>query len=196
MPRTGLIILAAGSSTRMGRPKQLLPWGGTSLLRHACETALQSACSPIIVVLGCDPESCCAAMEGLSVTIVINESWPKGLGTSIAVGIRKLEEDAPGVDGVLIMLADQPTVTPSLLGALINNWSPPVHPIVATLYGEEGGVPALFDRSFFPELRRLEQDRGARALIAREKERTLLINPRANLIDLDTPEAYRRHQPL
>ena len=195
MRNPGVILLAAGGSTRMGCPKQLLPWGKSTLLRHAGETALQTHCRPIIIVLGCEAEACRYALKGLSITMVINNEWKRGLGSSIRVGMLTLEKEAPDIPGVVLMLADQPTVTPSLLETLVARWSHPAWPIVATLYEEGGGVPALFDRTFFPELRDFTDDRGARGLIAREKNRTALIDPGMHLIDLDTPAIYQNHLP-
>jgi molybdenum cofactor cytidylyltransferase len=193
MGQPGLILLAAGGSTRMGRPKQLLPWGESTLLRHACETAIATGCSPIIVVLGCEEKACRKVLHGLPVVITTNADWKKGLGSSLEVGVKKLEEEAPHVSGTLIMLADQPTVTADFLTSLLASWKSPERPIAATLYGKEGGVPAVFDRSYFSELRSLEHDRGARALIARDIAFTVLVDPGGNLIDLDTPAAYREH---
>ena len=191
MRAPGLILLAAGGSTRMGRPKQLLPWNGRSLLRHACEVALATSCDPVIVVLGCEAEACALELKDLDVIPAINAQWQKGMGTSVATGITALEKNAPDATGVLLMLVDQPTVTSSLLQSLVTRWSPLEASIVAMKYPEGGGVPALFDRAYFAALRALDADRGARGIISREKSRIALIDPKAELIDLDTPQAYQ-----
>ncbi len=175
----------------MGRPKQLLPWNGRTLLRHACEVALETSCRPVIVVLGCEADACALELKGLDVIPVINAQWQKGMGTSVATGVAALEKKAPDAKGVLLMLVDQPTVTSSLLQSLATRWSPPEVSIVAMKYPEGGGVPALFDRAHFADLRALDADRGARGIIAREKSRVALLDPRADLIDLDTPQAYQ-----
>jgi molybdenum cofactor cytidylyltransferase len=195
MRSPGVIILAAGGSKRMGRPKQLLPWGKSTLLRHACEIALSTTCRPIIVVLGCNAAACRRELDNLPIVTVINDDWQKGLGSSIAKGIKALESEAPEIPGAMLLLADQPTVTPALLLSLIVNWSPPAYPLAATAYGDNGGVPAIFDRTFFPELRGLEKDQGARAILAREKIRTASVDPGNDLIDLDTLANYCAHQP-
>ncbi len=175
----------------MGRPKQLLPWNGRTLLRHACEVALETSFRPVIVVLGCEADACAIELKGLDVIPVINTEWKKGMGASVATGIAALEKSAPDATGVLLMLVDQPTVTSSLLQSLAARWSPPEISIVATKYPEGGGVPALFDRAHFTALRALDADRGARGIIAREKSRVALFDPGAHLTDLDTPQAYQ-----
>jgi molybdenum cofactor cytidylyltransferase len=191
MSRPGLIVLAAGGSSRMGRPKQLLPWNGRTLLHLACETALATPCRPVIVVLGCAAEACAREVAGLGVIPVVNPEWTRGMGGSVATGIAALEAQVPDATGAVLMLVDQPTVTAAHLEGLMACGSAPSWPITATKYPEGGGVPAFFDRSFFPELRALDSDRGARAIIVRESHRVRLVDPGQRLADLDTPEAYR-----
>jgi CTP:molybdopterin cytidylyltransferase MocA len=192
--RIGLIILAAGGSRRMGEPKQLLPYRGGTLLSHACATALAArGFGPVIAVLGCAAEACQRAIADLPVLTAINPAWAQGLGSSIAVGIGALWREAPDAAAALLMLADQPTVTPALLESLRARWSPPDWPLAATAYPEGAGVPALFDRAFFPELQELTHDRGARALLDREAARTAVVQSPEPLIDLDTPDLYRKH---
>ena len=192
MRPAALILLAAGGSTRMGRPKQLLPWNGRTLLRHAAETALATPCRPVLVVLGCQSEACQIELHGLDILFVTNPNWIRGLGGSLSLGVTELETRAPEAAGAAVMLVDQPAVTPALIGRLLAAWAAG-HPIAAMRYPEGGGVPAVFDRACFPELRALDGDRGARALIAREPARVLLIQPDEPLVDLDTPELYRQH---
>jgi molybdenum cofactor cytidylyltransferase len=146
-------------------------------------------------VLGHEAEACRRTLDSLRVVVTVNSEWQRGLGSSLAKGIVTLEMEAPDVSGALVMLADQPTVTTGLIDLLISHWRPPQRAIAATLYGSGGGVPAIFDRSFFPELRGLEGDQGARNLIAKERSRAALINPEAVLIDVDTPTAYHAQKP-
>jgi molybdenum cofactor cytidylyltransferase len=195
MRSPGLILLAAGGSSRMKKPKQLLRWGDSSLLQVACKTALQTECRPVIVVLGCEAEACGQEIADLPVTVVVNPEWQKGMGSSIAVGVSALESAAPETSGALFLLVDQPTVTPDLLNSLVKAWSPPKLPIAATSYGGSGGVPAIFAKTLFSELKALDPERGARALIAREISRTNLLDSGEALIDLDTPEIYEQQRP-
>jgi molybdenum cofactor cytidylyltransferase len=186
----GLILLAAGGSSRMGRPKQLLPWQGRTLLRHACETALGTGCRPIIVVLGNEAAACAREINDLPITPIVNPDWHNGLGSSIAVGTAALEKAKPDISGIMVLLADQPSVTPTLLGQLLDAWLSGEHPIVATKYSQGGGVPALLARAYFEELQQLDSDCGARTLIAREHANVHLVQLSEPLIDLDTPAAY------
>ena len=190
MSGPGLIVLAAGASKRMGRPKQLLPWGGRTLLRHACDTSLATSLRPIVVVLGCEAAACERELAGLDVHPVTNPEWSQGMGTSVACGIAALERRDHQVSGALLMLVDQPDLTASFLESILDQWLKGSRAIVATQYGETGGVPALFSRSFFPDLRALNSDRGARQIIAREKSAVTLIQFPEELMDLDTPELF------
>jgi len=174
----------------MGQPKQLLPWRGRTLLRHACETALLTNCHPVIVVLGCQAERCQAEIANLPVSTIVNDRWHQGMGTSVACGIAELEQKADNAPASLLMLVDQPDVTPELLRSLIFSWKTNPEKIVATAYDQDGGVPALFPRGYFRDLQSLAADRGARSLIAREADLTLVC-PAQAIGDLDTPEEYR-----
>jgi molybdenum cofactor cytidylyltransferase len=186
----GLIILAAGASSRMGRPKQLLPWKGRSLLRHAAETALATSLRPVLVVLGCEWRACEKELASLEVSAVINPRWPDGMGTSVAAGIEALEMQETSITGALLMLVDQPDVTSEFLDSISDQWLNGNSPIVATQYSNGGGVPAIFSRAYFGELRALNADRGARQIIAREASTVALFQPPAEVADLDTPEDH------
>jgi molybdenum cofactor cytidylyltransferase len=185
-----LIILAAGASSRMGRPKQLLLWKGRSLLRHAAETALATSLRPVFVVLGCEWEACEMELAGLDVSAVINPRWSDGMGTSVAAGIEALEMQDTSITGALLMLVDQPDVTAEFLDWMLARWLKGDSLIVATQYSNGGGVPAIFSRAYFGELRALNADRGARQIIAREASSVALFQPPAEVADLDTPEDH------
>ena len=192
MSSPGIIILAAGASRRMGRPKQLLPWQGRSLLRQACETALETSLRPVVVVLGCEAEACGRELTGLYVQPVINPDWSRGMGTSVACGIGALERQDPQAPGALLMLVDQPDLTPAFVASILSRWMQGNSAIVATQYGEGGGVPALFSRAYFTELKALDSDRGARQIIARERSVVAFMPPPHELLDLDTPQLFER----
>ena len=190
MHAPGLILLAAGGSRRMGQPKQLLPFGASTLLRHAAETALATACHPVIVVIGREAARCQNELVGLDVSPVINPDWPQGIGTSIAAGVKSLNRLNSSSPGALLMLVDQPDVTSSFLGTIVARWLENKDFIVGTHYPEGGGVPALFPRRYFDELAGLNSDQGARRVIARKDSAALLISPPKQLLDVDTPESY------
>ena len=113
----GIILLAAGSSSRMGVPKQLLDFHGIPLLRHVAEVARAAACGPVVVVLGSREQEMRSVLSDLDVEIEVNERWAEGMGTSIQTGVKKLADRQ--IDGVILALADQPFVTPELLRRLV-----------------------------------------------------------------------------
>ena len=191
MSGPGLIILAAGSSSRMGKPKQLLPWKGRTLLRHAAETALATSLRPILVVLGLESEICQNELVGLEIVSVINPRWSDGMGTSVAAGIAALKKQAPDATGALLILVDQPDVTSEFLESMAVHWSNGKVPIAATKYPHGGGVPAIFSSSYFAELRALNEDRGARQIIYRGASSVVLLQPPMEFADLDTPAHYK-----
>ncbi len=116
-----LVLLAAGGSTRMGTPKQLLSYKGQPLIRHAAQTALDSGCDPVIVVLGCHIGEIRAALDGLNVVVVENTEWDSGMGTSIRAGISAAE--IMGCDGAILALADQPLITAGILKSLMAEYA-------------------------------------------------------------------------
>lgn len=185
------IILAAGASSRMGRPKQLLAVGEQSLIQKAVDTALQAQCYPI-VVLGANAGLVQSEILGKPTTTIVNEQWQEGMGTSIRTGALELVQVLPEAKATIIMLCDQPLVTPTLLERLIEVHSTSGKPIVASHYKDVLGVPALFHRSFFGRLIELDGDMGARKLIQQHISQADLVPFSAGAIDLDTPEDYEK----
>ena len=184
--RVGLIILAAGGSTRLAAPKQLLPVGGRSFLRHAADTALASVCRPVVVVLGAKAEELQTELAGLDVTIVNNTQWQRGLGSSIRAGMAAIE--AASCEAVAIMLCDQPLVSAQLLNRLVETKAG----VAAAEYGGTVGVPALFTAEFFAELTALPGDTGAKGLLLRHAARIARVPFPEAALDIDTPEDYQR----
>ncbi|MEN3322295.1 nucleotidyltransferase family protein [Mariniflexile soesokkakense] len=188
----GILILAAGASKRMGVPKQMLNWGNTSLLSHAIETALGVVPKEIVVILGANYDVLKKDIKDYPVTVLNNLDWDKGLGTSIAKGVSYFENTQFPINGVLIMLADQPFVTSSFLESIIKNFVPNKNQIIATFY-EEGkyGVPAIFDKVYFEELMALRDDYGAKYLLKKYESQVINLIPSLKNIDLDTQEDYK-----
>ena len=180
-----LLLLAAGASTRMGRPKQLLPWQGRTLLRHA---AVASGCAPIVLVTGALHQELVAEVAGLPVQDVRNEGWESGMASSIQTGLAVVALAQPRA--VLIMLTDQPLVTPELLRQLVARQQQTQAPIVAAAYGDTLGVPAIFAHSMLPELLQLQGQQGAVRLIACHGAAVGQVAFPAGLLDVDTPEQY------
>ena len=183
-----LLLLAAGASTRMGQPKQLLPYHGRTLLRQAAETAVASGCAPIILVTGALHEELLPEIDGLPIRAVHNAAWESGMASSIRAGLAALAETQPAA--VLIMLTDQPLVTPELLQQLVAQQQQTQAPIVAAAYGDTLGVPAIFHHSVLPELLKLQGQQGAGRLIASLGAAVGQVPFPAGLLDVDTPAQY------
>ncbi|MBJ6110541.1 nucleotidyltransferase family protein [Hymenobacter sp. BT523] len=183
-----LVLLAAGASTRMGRPKQLLSYRGRTLLRHAAETAIASGCTPIVLVTGAVREALAAEVADLPVQVVHNPDWETGMASSIRAGLAAAQPAEPAA--VLIMLSDQPHLTPELLRELVQRQRQAQAPIAAAAYGDALGVPAVFDRALFSQLMELRGQAGAGRLIASYGPAVERIAFPAGLLDVDTPEQY------
>ncbi|MGJ5675018.1 MAG: nucleotidyltransferase family protein [Nostochopsis sp.] len=184
-----IIILAAGASTRMGRPKQLLEYNGRSLIQHAVEVAIASVCHPIIVVLGAYADRIKPEIV-TSVETIENPFWHQGMSTSIRMGIETLNKSDYKAEAAILMLCDQPFVSPSLIERLIKVYRTTSAPIVASEYAQILGVPAIFDRTLFPQLTQLSQDAGARKIIQKYVRQVARVAFPQGIIDIDTPQDY------
>ncbi len=187
------VVLAAGGSKRLGSPKQLLRYGGASLLRHSAVAAL-IACDPVAVVLGSRADDLANELDGLSVQVLKNPAWGKGMGTSVRMGIESLGTLAPDVDGVLLTLCDQPLVGPVVLGHLCDAFdrAGSTDAIVAAVYNGTRGVPAIFGRAHFNELLALPDDAGAKSLLAKHQASVIEVPLPEAAVDIDTREQYER----
>ena len=188
----GAVILAAGSSSRMGRPKQLLRFDGETLLRRAAHAALGAGCDPVVVVTGAHAELMREELRGLDVLEVENQRWETGMGSSVGAGIEKLLEARPAVDAVVLLLCDQPFVTREVVAGLVTARRDTGRDVVASQYGESYGVPALFGRALFDELTRLEGHAGAKQVIKRHAASAHFVTFPGGEIDVDTPEDLSR----
>ncbi|HEY0743003.1 MAG TPA: nucleotidyltransferase family protein [Chryseosolibacter sp.] len=185
----GVLILAAGSSSRMGTSKQMLPVGGTSLLAKTISTALESKLENIVVVLGSNADEHRIAANEFPVTTLINLDWHKGMGTSIKVGVKHFQgEDA--VKGVIILVCDQPKLSPDVIVSLIEKEKQTHKPIIASRYANTLGVPALFMRTMFDKLLTLQDDHGAKKIIVNNEDHVSEVDFPDGEIDLDTKEDY------
>jgi molybdenum cofactor cytidylyltransferase len=156
------IILAAGRSSRLGRPKQLLPLHGEPLIRHTLRRVLASSLDQVIVVVGHEADEVCAAVAGLTAACVFNPDAATGQSTSVRTGLAAL---SPDVAAAVFLLSDQPGVDPNVIDALIAAWRESRSAVVAPRYEDRIGNPVLFDRRVFPELALLEGDTGARPVV-------------------------------
>ncbi len=183
------ILLAAGGSARMGRPKQTLLWQGKPLVRHVAEAARASRLASLVVVTGCASEEVAQALLGLDVQHVYNPDWQAGQSTSIRLGLEALQDN---IGAAVFLLADQPMVTAQLIDALLDAHACTLAPIIAPLVQGARGNPVLFDRSTFSDLRQLQGDQGGRALFSHYPLSFVPWNDSRLNIDVDTPEEYQR----
>jgi molybdenum cofactor cytidylyltransferase len=189
--KVAAILLAAGASTRMGRTKQLLRHGDETLVRWAARTALDSVCTPVLVVLGARSELIRPELEDLPVHLLENRQWAEGMGSSIRCGVRGALALEPDLDATLLLLADQPQVTAQTINRLVERAERTAKPIIASAYSDTLGVPALFTRDTFNELSSLSSEWGAKRLMTGVGDRVEAVPAPEAAWDIDTPENYR-----
>ncbi len=182
--KVAAIVLAAGGSSRLGQPKQLLLFHGESLIRRVVRAAQEARCAPIVVVVGRDREMIARELKDVPVILTPNDRWERGLGTSIRVGVEALPTAA---EAVVILACDQPHVDAALLRRLLETHARTGKPIVASGYAETRGIPALFAAAYFTKLRALAEDEGAKKLL-HEPNRVATVPFPAGELDIDTPE--------
>lgn len=196
------ILLAAGLSSRMGRPKQLLDWGGRPMIRHVAEQALASRLAAVLVVLGAHAVAARAALpvgaDPARLQVVENPDYAGGQATSLRAGLAALPADA---HAALVLLVDQPLVTPALINricAAFPGGDPTTPYALIPRYRGQRGNPVLLGRAFFPLLQQLEGDQGARYVLQHYPDyiHWLDVDDVAVVSDIDTPEAYARLQQL
>ena len=181
------VVLAAGESSRMGRPKQLLRYRGRSLVRRACEAALDAGCRPVVAVLGAHAAEVGKGLAALDVRTVTNEAWEEGMASSIRAGIQVLEQDPDRPEAVILLACDQPRVAAGVIGRLIEAHRKLQKPMVACEYSGTVGVPALFARGMFPELMRLKGEGGAKQILLQNGEQVARVAWPEGAVDVDTP---------
>jgi len=187
------VILAAGESARFGQAKQLLDWKGETFVHVVARTALEAGLSPVVVVTGAKAEQVELAVRDLNVTLIRNEEWKSGQGSSIRAGIERLATGTTvNVGGAVFLLTDQPQATTSIIRALVEKHAERLYPIVAPMIMDQRGNPVLFDRAIFPDLMMLEGDVGGRAVFHKHRVEYLPWHDDRLLLDVDTPEMYKR----
>jgi len=182
------IVLAAGASLRLGQPKQLLMLAGETLLARSIRLAGEAGASPLLTVLGANFEVICASVALDQAIPVINDEWQQGIATTIHAGLNALDGVAPNATGALILSCDQPRLTAAHLRNLIEAFAAQPEPsIAASAYAGVLGIPAVFPRSAFPNLRALQGDKGARALLLEPPCPLIAVPFPGGEIDIDMP---------
>jgi len=190
--RVAAVVLAAGGSTRFGKPKQFALFQGETIMRRIVAAAIEAGCAPVAVVTGEDSAQVTQELTGLAVSIAMNPRWSSGLGSSISVGVQCAIDVAPDLDASLLLTCDQPFVTAAVLAQIIQLRLTSGKSIVASAYAKTLGIPALFDRSCFPDLLRLKEDSGAKKIILARPHDVVPFDFPAGEIDIDTAADYEK----
>lgn len=188
----GIVILAAGNSSRLGEPKQLLTYQGKSLIRRITEAGIGAIGEPVIVVTGSNAALVEGALLPLTCYHAYNAGWQEGMSSSIRTGITKLLQITPEITGAILAVSDQPFVTSGLLKDLIEKSKTENAGIVACAYGDTVGTPVLFARKYFDELLLLTGAEGAKKLIKKHNSDVGSHPFPLGAVDIDTPEDYQK----
>ena len=192
MQKIGAVILAAGESSRFGRPKQLVQFRGKSLVRRAVNAAKDANCSAIVVVLGSKRAQIERELKETDAIVAENQDWRRGMGSSIRVGVEGAVNQAPDIEAIVLLTCDQPFVKTDTIKCLIAMREKTKKAIVASSYSQTLGVPALFDRSCFQELLALDDETGAKTIILSNRERVAELLFSEGKIDIDTAADYEK----
>jgi len=189
--KCAVIILAAGNSSRLGSPKQLLVYHNKTLIQNCIDHAKQVQAKPLIVVLGAHKELIKSQIDTLNITVVENDNWESGMASSITSAVKTLQDSFPDTDGLILMVCDQPFVDWKILSKLLLKQKETGKAIVASSYEGINGTPAFFHRSLFTELLDLKGDSGAKKILEKYKNSLACVSFEAGSIDIDTSEDYK-----
>lgn len=189
---TGILILAAGSASRMQQPKMLLPYGKGTILSHSLAEAKAVQPKAICVVTGYYHETMMPMLQTEPVLVVYNEQWQDGMAGSIKKGLSALLEQEPELDSVMILVSDQPFISTGLLQEMIHTQQTSGKAIVAAFYNGVKGTPVLFTHRYFQQLQQLQGDKGARSILQLVPDEIATVDFAEGEMDIDTPEDYER----
>ncbi|MFD0863580.1 NTP transferase domain-containing protein [Sungkyunkwania multivorans] len=187
--KTAILMLAAGASRRLGRPKQLLPYKETVLLKHCVMEALKTPDCDVFVVLGAYYDQVYAEIEDLNAAVIYHQNWEKGMGDSLSYGLQELLKKGD-FDRLLLTLGDLPLVDTDHFSTMLKKHEASDRRIIATQYGKMIGVPAVFDSEYFSKLIELKNDAGAKPIIRRHRDDVEVVLSKKPFVDVDTEEAY------
>jgi len=188
------VLLAAGSGSRLGRPKALVRLGSSLLVEHGHALLSSAGCEPVVVVLGAAAEEVRAVAELDGAQVLVNRDWVTGMGSSLRVALAALAAVGPSVPAAVVALVDQPLVGPDAVRRLVTAWRDGALVAVAT-YGEAPRNPVLLDRSTWPEVSRSAVgDVGARAFLRDHPDlvRRVACDDTGAPDDMDTEDDLRR----
>lgn len=186
----GIVILAAGSSSRLGQSKQLVKINNETLLQRSIKIALASAANEVLVVLGANAEAHRESIAHLSAKTIYNPDWQQGIGSSIKAGITYF--DKKNIDAVIILVCDQVFLKTQHLQKIIANFQENKSTIVASKYKGIVGVPCLFHKSLFNEIAKMNDDVGAKKIITKFSKNTMYVDFPEGEFDVDTLDDLER----
>ncbi len=189
--KTAILILAAGSSNRMGTSKQLLPIHTTTLLGIVIKNALLSEANAVFCVLGSEYKKVKESIKNFDIEIINNTNYNNGLSSSINAGVNHINSEL--YDAILIMLGDQPKIDSNYLNRLIDTFKANQNKIIASSYKNSFGVPAIFPKYAFNKLQGLKGDKGAKDVLNSNSKSIISIKADSNLFDIDTKEDYNNY---
>jgi molybdenum cofactor cytidylyltransferase len=192
MQKTAILILAAGSSSRLGQPKQLLSYQHKTLLQNTIEAAQMVSAEKVLVILGDNHDVISAGIASTGVKTVFNEDWEIGMSSSIRLGLARLLVEDTTLDAVILTVCDQPFITDKVFRALLAEARTSVRSIIASSYSGTLGTPVLFGRKYFEELALLEGIEGAKTLLIKYHDQVANVPFDKGEIDIDTPEDYNK----
>ena len=188
--KTGIIILAAGSSSRLGRSKQLLDYKGKTLLQTVINEALETSCRPVIAVLGSNAKEIASQHQNDQVNFVFNESWENGMASSIVAGLSTLIKNNSEIESIIIAVADQAFIKMSNFNNLIEKQKETGKNIIASTYAETIGTPVLFKKDYFEALLSLTGAEGAKKILKQYPQDVETVVFEHGEIDIDTETDY------
>ncbi len=192
MNSTGIIVLAAGNSTRLGSAKQLLSYKNKTLLQNAIDEAEESGATPIVVITGSHNQEISASITTNIAEIVFNKNWKEGMASGITEGLKKVIALKNDIKNVIIAVCDQPYISSSLFQQLYQCKNKNGKHIIASAYAKTIGTPVLFTQKYFDSLMNLQGDEGAKKILLANKDDVATIDfPRGN-IDIDTKMDYEQ----
>lgn len=190
---TGIVMLAAGNSSRLGRPKQLLPFGNKVLVAHVVDEALKAGLKTLVVT-GSHGSEVAQALAGRNVTLVHNERWQEGMGSGISIGVAALVQKHGDLKAIITAVCDQPFVSAELFDSLVRMKQESGKGIVACAYAGTVGTPVVFDAKHFDDLQKLNGTDGAKKLLKQFAGDVATIPFGKGSVDIDTEEDYQRLQ--
>lgn len=188
------IVLAAGTSSRLGRNKLLVELGGESVLRRTVRNAIEGGLTPVLVVLGFEADQARDALAGLACELVDNPDYQLGVNRSLQVGLAAVPPEAVAA---VVLLADMPLVTGPMIAAVVRAYRRSAAPLVISQFGEAQAPPTLYDRSLFGEFQERDGEGGGKRVVERHRRDAVAVAfPPDALVDLDVRDDYRRLQSL